>query len=131
LILPVDPDAFFFLLLFENDLAVRAPLIERVATPVKAHFFGNSHEHWVVYRSVEVLGDPFFSGLLLEEKEAGQDIDICLNNKGLNWQIDTRQDPTIIENSAANGLVAWVAKDSIWQHNTHPPPLTEPLDRAG
>src|SRR2546422_6037912 len=78
LILPIDPDAFFFFLLFENDLAVRTALIECVAAPVKAHFFGNSHEHWVIYRSAEVLGDPFFSGLLLEEKEAGQDIDICL-----------------------------------------------------
>src|SRR5262245_29922514 len=85
LILPIDPDAFFFFLLFYNDLAVRAPLIERVAAPVKAHFFGYSHEHWVIYRSLEVLGNPLFPGLLFEEKEACQDINVRFDDKSLDW----------------------------------------------
>jgi hypothetical protein len=74
MIFPIDTDTFPFFLLFENDLAVRAPLIECVPAPVKAHFFGDSHEHWVIYRSLEVLGNPLFPGLLFEEKEACQDI---------------------------------------------------------
>src|SRR2546427_177971 len=44
--------------------------------------------------------------------------------------IDTRQDPTMLKNPTANGLVTWVAEDPIWQHDPHASPLTEPLDCA-
>ena len=36
----------------------------------------------------------------------------------------------MLKNPAANGLVAWVAEDPIWQHDSYASPLTEPLDRA-
>src|SRR5215475_5891648 len=129
-ILPVDTNAFLFFLFFKNDLAIRAPLVERVPAPVDAYFLSNSHEHRIIHWSIETLGDPFLPFLLLEEEEACKDIDICLDDKGLDWQIDTRQDPTVLKNPPANRLIFRVAEEPIWQHDPHASPLAEPLDRA-
>src|SRR5262249_30542653 len=111
-----------------NDLAVRAPLVKCVPAPINAYFLGDRHENRVIHRSIETLGDPFLARLLLEEEETCKDIDVRLDNKSLDRQIDTRQYPTILKNPPTNRLIVWVAEDPIWQHNPHAPTLAEPLN---
>jgi hypothetical protein len=129
-ILPVDTNAFPFFLFLKNDLAIRAPLVERVPTPVNAYFLGDRHENWVIHWSIEILGDLLLECLLLEEEKACEDIDVRLEDKSLDWQINTRQDPTMLKNPPTNRLVTRITQDPIWQHDPHASPLAEPVDRA-
>jgi hypothetical protein len=78
----------------------------------------------------QVLGLALLLGLLLQEQQAGEDVDVGLDDEGLHRQVDAGQHPAVLEDPAADVLVAGVAEDAVGQDDAHAPAGLEPVDGA-
>lgn len=78
----------------------------------------------------QVFGLDDCVGLALEEEQAGEDVDVGLDDEGFHRQVDAGKHPAVAQNPVADELVPRVAEDAIGQNDAHATTGLEPLDAA-
>ena len=74
---------FFYRDIDEDFLAIGVALVEGVATAVETHLLRHGHEDGVVLLLPQIFGLDDLLGLALEEKQAGEDVDVGFDDEGL------------------------------------------------
>src|SRR5579875_476622 len=111
-------------------LAVGTAFVERFAAPVVANLLGHSHEDRVFDGAVQALGQPLLVALLLEKEQAGEDVDVGLDDEAFDGQFNARQHPGMFRDPGANVFIAGIAQNAVRQHDAQSPARLEPLQAA-
>src|SRR4029079_13563493 len=96
----------------------------------ESDLLGHGHENRVILGHAEVAGPQLLLGLLLQEQEACEDVDVRFDDEDLDGQVDAVEHPRVPQNPPADVLVARVTQYAVGQDDAHAAARLEPVETA-